>query len=61
MSIHEFLHLTKGDVIELNQSINKPLLVNVGGERKYYAQPGKMKNKIAVQVTEIIEEAENDE
>lgn len=61
MSIQEFLHLAKGDVIELNQSIHKPLLVKVGGERKYYAQPGKMKNKIAVQVTDLIEEAEYDE
>ena len=61
ISIHEFLHLGIGDVIELNQNIHEPLLVNVGGERKYKAQPGKLKNQVAVQITEVIEEAEIDE
>jgi flagellar motor switch protein FliM len=50
-----------GDVIELNQNIEKPLVVRVGGELKYRAQPGKMKNKVAVQITEVIEEAEGNE
>lgn len=61
ISIHEFLHLGIGDVIELNQSINEPLYVNVGGETKYKAQPGKLKNQVAVQITDVIEEAEIDE
>ncbi|MCM3759457.1 flagellar motor switch protein FliM [Alkalihalobacillus oceani] len=61
ISIQEFLHLGVGDVIELDQSIHEPLLVKVGGELKYYAQPGKMKNQVAVQVTELIEEAEENE
>ncbi|WP_096199369.1 flagellar motor switch protein FliM [Bacillus sp. FJAT-45350] len=61
ITIHEFLHLAIGDVIELNQGINNDLRINVGGERKYLAQPGKVKNQLAVQVTDIIEEAEDDE
>ncbi len=61
MLVKEFLQLNVGDVIELNQSIANPLQVMVGGKLKYYAQPGKLKNKMAVQVTEVFEEAENDE
>lgn len=61
MLIKEFLHLQVGDIIELNQPINQPLQVHVGGKLKFYAQPGKLKNKLAVQVTEVIEEAEDDE
>ncbi|MCK0470762.1 flagellar motor switch protein FliM [Halalkalibacter sp. APA_J-10(15)] len=61
ITIQEFLSLTKGDVIELNQSIEEPLGVLVGGERKYYAQPGILKNRVSVQVTELIEEVEDDE
>ncbi|WP_088105101.1 flagellar motor switch protein FliM [Halalkalibacter urbisdiaboli] len=61
ITIQEFLMLGKGDVIQLNQAINKPLLMSVGGEPKYYAQPGKMKNQIAVQVTDVIEEAAEDD
>jgi flagellar motor switch protein FliM len=61
ITINEFLQLGEGDVIELDQLINEPLLVTVEGEKKFYAQPGKMKNKMAVQVTDVIEEAEDDE
>ncbi len=61
ISIQEFLQLGVGDVIELNQAIDKPLSVLVGGEHKFNAQPGKMKNQIAVQVTEIVEEANEHE
>ncbi len=56
ISIHEFLNLTIGDVIELNQDINDPLIVNVGGELKYRGQPGILKNQLAIQVTEVIKE-----
>ncbi|WP_017727320.1 flagellar motor switch protein FliM [Halalkalibacterium ligniniphilum] len=61
ITIQEFLQLDVGDVIELNQPINQPLQVNVGGWKKFLAQPGKLKNHVAVQVTEVIEEAEYDE
>ncbi|NEU29364.1 flagellar motor switch protein FliM [bacterium LRH843] len=61
MSVKDFLQLNLGDVIELDQLITDPLLVSVGGERKYYAQPGKIKNHIAVQLTDIIEEAEKND
>lgn len=56
ITIQEFLLLGVGDVIELDQKITAPLRLVVGGELKYLAQPGKLKNKIAVQVTDIIEE-----
>lgn len=61
ITIQEFLNLGVGDVIELNQSINEPLNIIVGGEYKYKAQPGKLKNQIAVQITEVIEEASEHE
>jgi flagellar motor switch protein FliM len=61
ITVEEFLQLGIGDVIELNQRIDRPLSVTVGGEHKFNAQPGKIKNQIAVQVTEIIEEAEVNE
>ena len=61
MLIKEFLQLQVGDIIELDQSIQEPLQVRVGGKLKFYAQPGKLKNKLAVQVTEVVEEAEEDE
>lgn len=61
ISIQEFLQLDVGDVIELSSNINDPLVINVGEAPKFLAQPGKLKNKVAVQVTTIIEEGENNE
>ncbi|UCZ51717.1 flagellar motor switch protein FliM [Bacillus shivajii] len=60
ITINEFLQLDKGDIIELDQLIEDPLLVRVGNHPKYEAQPGKVKQNAAVQITDIIEE-EGDE
>ncbi|WP_078576323.1 flagellar motor switch protein FliM [Salipaludibacillus agaradhaerens] len=56
ITVDEFLHLGTGDIIELNQLIEESLLLRVGEEPKYLVQPGKMKNHVAVQITDIIEE-----
>lgn len=61
ISIQEFLQLDIGDTIELNSLIDDPLLIKVGNVPKFWAQPGKVKNKLAIQVTEVIEEGENNE
>ncbi|KYG35049.1 flagellar motor switch protein FliM [Alkalihalobacillus trypoxylicola] len=61
ITIEEFLQLSEGDIITLNQAIQKPLTVYVGGEEKFLAQPGKVKNKMAVQITEKMEEADTNE
>ncbi|WP_226578786.1 flagellar motor switch protein FliM [Halobacillus litoralis] len=52
MSIEEFVNLSEGDVIRLDQSIQKPMMMKVDDEDKFYIQPGKSKNKLAVQVLE---------
>ncbi|MFN7250831.1 MAG: flagellar motor switch protein FliM [Anaerobacillus sp.] len=61
ITIQEFLQLDIGDTIELNRLIEDPLLIKVGEEPKFWAQPGKVKNKLAIQVTEVIGEGENNE
>ncbi|MBB5172068.1 flagellar motor switch protein FliM [Texcoconibacillus texcoconensis] len=61
ITIEEFLQMSKDDMIELDQLIEDPLLVRVGDHPKYYAQPGKSKNQLAVQITDVIEEVDDDE
>ncbi|MBU9720328.1 MULTISPECIES: flagellar motor switch protein FliM [Bacillaceae] len=56
ITIQEFLQLDKGDIVELNQLIESPLLVKVAEQPKFLGQPGKVKEKIALQITETIEE-----
>ncbi|ADH99261.1 flagellar motor switch protein FliM [Salisediminibacterium selenitireducens] len=58
ITIEEFVHLAVGDTIELNQSIDELLRMTVGGSPKYKVQPGKVKEHLAVQIVEDIEEEE---
>lgn len=62
ISIQEFLQLDLGDVIELDQSIDKPLKVRAGESPKFLAQPGKKGRRLAVQMIETLKEGDvNDE
>lgn len=62
MSIEQFLGLKKDDVIRLDQPIDQPMRMKVDDEEKFYIQPGKMKNHLAVQIIEELRgEAEQDE
>ncbi|MFD1735824.1 flagellar motor switch protein FliM [Bacillus salitolerans] len=61
ISIQEFLHLDVGDVIQLDQSIDKPLIINIGNEAKFTAQPGKVNKKVAVQIMEPIKGGDSDD
>lgn len=63
ISVHEFLNLAPGDVIMLHNPIKEGLKVMVGDRFKYVATPGMMKDKLAIQITEIVDEGveEHDE
>ena len=62
MSIQQFLRLQTEDVIHLNQAIDQPMTLKVDQEKKFLIQPGKLRNKMAVQVLEEFREgAEDDE
>ncbi|WP_071459453.1 flagellar motor switch protein FliM [Bacillus massilinigeriensis] len=61
ITIQDFLMLNTGDVIELNQSINDPLTVLVGGVPKFSGQPGRKNKKIAVQVMDAFKGGDEDD
>ncbi|MFC0524147.1 flagellar motor switch protein FliM [Pontibacillus salicampi] len=52
ISVEEMLQLKKDDVIQLTSSIEDPLALKVDNETKFLVQPGKVKNKAAVQILE---------
>lgn len=58
ITISEFMQLSVGDVIQLNQPIQSPLLIKIEGEPKFYGQAGKLNRKLAVQVLEHIKRGE---
>ncbi|MCR2820711.1 flagellar motor switch protein FliM [Lederbergia panacisoli] len=60
ITIHDFLSLSLGDVIELNSRIDDPLTIKLGEKPKFIGQPGKRNKKMAVQIIDNIKEGEGD-
>ncbi len=50
MTIEDFLYLQVGDVVKLNRKIDDPLVIKIGDIPKFTAQPGHLKNQMAVQI-----------
>lgn len=61
ITIEDFLHLQLGDVISLDTSIEEPLTIRIGEKPKFTAQPGKLRNRMAVQILEILNTGEDDD
>ncbi|MHA0855973.1 flagellar motor switch protein FliM [Paenibacillus sp. CMAA1364] len=63
LSVSEFLGLAVGDVINLNKSVNLGLSIKVGDLLKFTGTPGTIKDRVAVQIDEIVSEGveEHDE
>jgi flagellar motor switch protein FliM len=60
ITVKEFLNLAVGDVITLNKPVDDGLHIKVGEKLKFIASPGTVKDKLAVQVTEIVSEGEEE-
>lgn len=58
INIDEFLNLRTNDVITLNQTIDQPLILAINNEAKFYAQAGKSKKRLSVQVINEIKRGE---
>ncbi|MBD2870730.1 flagellar motor switch protein FliM [Paenibacillus arenilitoris] len=56
ITIKEFLGLNVGDVISLNKAVDEGLRIKVGDKLKFIGSPGSVKDRLAVQVDEVISE-----
>lgn len=52
ITLEEFLDLKEGDIIKLDTKLTDDLIVKVNNEKKYFARPGTLNNKISVKITE---------
>lgn len=59
ISIQDFLILEVGDVIELNQQIDQPLMLKIGDIPKFSGQAGKVNKKLAIQVLDTLKGGDN--
>jgi len=61
ITIEDFLTMQVGDVIQLEQKINDPLLLKVGTLPKFTVQPGKQGKKLAIQIIDPLKGGDEDE
>lgn len=60
ITIQDFLLLDVGDVIDLNQPIDAPLMIKVGEVPKFTGQPGKVGKKLAIQILDTLKGGDED-
>jgi flagellar motor switch protein FliM len=61
ITIKEFLGLNIGDVISLNKSVDDGLKIKVGDKLKFIGSPGSVKDRLAVQIDEVVSEGEEED
>ncbi|MCP1144053.1 flagellar motor switch protein FliM [Lysinibacillus endophyticus] len=61
ITIEDFLYLSVGDVIQLDQKIDDPLILRIGGLPKFTVQPGKRNKKMAIQIIDPLKGGDEDE
>lgn len=59
LTIRELLELRMGDVVQLDAPVSEPLHVLIGERRKFLGRPGKQGSKVAVEITELMTEADD--
>ena len=52
--------MQRGDVIPLHVDLNQEMNIRVGSKVKFKSRPGVMGKRMAVQVTSIVEEGEDE-
>lgn len=63
ITVHELMQLAVGDVIALNQPVDSGLSIRVGEREKYIGTPGVYKDRVSVQIEQVVDEGveEHDE
>ena len=56
ITLDDFMQLSEGDIIKLDNKIQDDLIVKVNGEKKFFARPGTLKNQVCVKITDVYDE-----
>ncbi|MCI5727187.1 MAG: flagellar motor switch protein FliM [Clostridium sp.] len=60
ITVNDFLRLTKGDIIKLDEKCTDPIKVLIENQEYYYAKPGTIGKNMGVTVLDIIDKDVND-
>ena len=56
ITLDDFMQLSEGDILKLDNKVEDDLIVKVNGEKKFFARPGIMKDQICVKITDVYDE-----
>lgn len=56
ITLEEFMKLSEGDILKLDDKITQDLIVKINGVKKFFARPGLLKNNVCVKITDIYDE-----
>jgi len=56
ITLEEFMKLSVGDILKLDDTIDQDLIVKINGVKKFFARPGLLKNNVCVKITDIYDE-----
>ena len=56
ITLDDFLQLSEGDIIKLDNKVDDDLIVKVNGEKKFFARPGTIKDQVCVKITDVYDE-----
>ena len=56
ITLDDFLQLSEGDILKLENRVQDDLIVKINGEKKFFARPGTLKDKICVKITDVYDE-----
>ena len=59
LKLDDLMNLSVGDVIELDRSIDNPLIVCVANKKQFYGRVGRSGKKLGVQISGVYREAED--
>lgn len=58
VKLRELLDLRQGDVLQLDRKISEDLQIMIGSHKKFLCKPGALGSKLAVQITSVVQEGE---
>lgn len=61
ITVKDLLELSVGDVVPLDRNYKDDLELQIGQRTKFYGRPGIHGNKVAIQISQVVEEGNEDE
>ena len=56
ITLEEFMKLSVGDILKLDDTIDQDLIVKINGVKKFFARPGLLKDNVCVKITDVYDE-----